>query len=78
MPHPRLGEDIWAAVQLVPEAQVEEEELRAHLVTRITKFKLPTRIVVLDAMPKNATGKIQKREVKEIFARLVSVEAANP
>ena len=69
VPHPRLGEDIWAAVQLAPGAQVEEEELGTYLSTRLTKFKLPTRIVILEAMPKNATGKIQKREVKEIFAR---------
>ena len=69
VPDPRLGEDIWAAVQLRAGASVEPEDLRAHVAARLTKFKVPTRIVILDAMPKNATGKIQKREVKEILAR---------
>ena len=68
MPDPRLGEDIWAAVQLRAGAEAGEDELRAHVASRLTKFKVPTRIVVLDPMPKNATGKLQKRAVKELLA----------
>jgi acyl-CoA synthetase (AMP-forming)/AMP-acid ligase II len=37
--------------------------------SRLTRFKVPKRIVFLPAIPKNATGKIQKREVKEILAQ---------
>jgi long-chain acyl-CoA synthetase len=70
MPDPRLGEDIWAAVELRADGRADEDELRTHLLGRVTKFKVPTRIVVLPAMPKNATGKIQKREVKQLLGRL--------
>jgi long-chain acyl-CoA synthetase len=69
MPDPRFGEDVWAAVELRAGADTGEDELRAYVAGRLTKFKVPTRIVVLPSMPKNATGKIQKREVKEILAR---------
>jgi long-chain acyl-CoA synthetase len=69
VPHPRLGEDIWAAVQLRADARAGESDLREHVASRLSKFKVPTRVVILSAIPKNATGKIQKREVKEILAR---------
>jgi long-chain acyl-CoA synthetase len=69
MPHHRLGEDIWAAVELRPGALAAESELLAHVAARLTKFKVPARIEIVDTMPKNATGKIQKREVKEILIR---------
>jgi long-chain acyl-CoA synthetase len=69
MPDRRLGEDIWAAVQLRAGALAGEAELRSHLAARLTRFKVPTRVVVLETMPKNATGKIQKRAVKEMLAR---------
>jgi long-chain acyl-CoA synthetase len=78
MPHHRLGEDIWAAVELRPGALAAESELLAHVAARLTKFKVPARIEIVDTMPKNATGKIQKREVKEILARRSSQHASAP
>jgi long-chain acyl-CoA synthetase len=69
MPDRRLGEDIWAAVQLRAGAIAGENDLRSHVAARLTKFKVPTRVVILETMPKNATGKIQKRAVKEMLAR---------
>jgi acyl-CoA synthetase (AMP-forming)/AMP-acid ligase II len=69
MPYRRLGEDIWAAVQLRAGAIAGENDLRSHVAARLTKFKVPTRVVILETMPKNATGKIQKRAVKEMLAR---------
>jgi long-chain acyl-CoA synthetase len=69
MPDRRLGEDIWAAVQLRAGALASENDLRSHLAARLIKFKVPTRVVILETMPKNATGKIQKRAVKEMLAR---------
>jgi long-chain acyl-CoA synthetase len=69
VPDPRYGEDIWAAVELRKGTIATEQELRSQVAGALTKFKVPTRVVFLPAMPKNATGKIQKREVKEILAR---------
>ena len=65
IPHPRYGEDIWAAVALRPGAEASEEELRAHVAAHVIKFKVPTRVVFFTELPKNNTGKLQKREVRE-------------
>jgi long-chain acyl-CoA synthetase len=70
VPDARFGEDVWAAVLLRADARAGEDELRAYVASHLTRFKVPTRIVVMDAIPKNATGKIQKREIREIFARV--------
>ncbi|HEX8647478.1 MAG TPA: AMP-binding protein, partial [Thermoleophilaceae bacterium] len=57
VPHPRLGEDVAVAVRLRPDARVEERELRRFLLERLTTFKVPRRIVVVDEIPKGPTGK---------------------
>ena len=50
-------------VSLRPGATVTSAELRAHLLDRVAKFKVPDRIE-FTALPKTATGKIQKFELK--------------
>ena len=42
-----------------------EQDLRRHVATHVTRFKIPERIVLLDEIPKNATGKLQKRAVRD-------------
>jgi len=59
-PHPTLGEDIIAAVVLRPDAAVTTDELRDALVEKMTPFKVPSRIIAIDAIPKGPTGKIQR------------------
>jgi acyl carrier protein len=58
--HPSLGEDIAAAVVLQPGASCGEAELRAFLLDRLPPFKVPSRIVSVDDIPKGPTGKIQR------------------
>ncbi len=58
VPHKTLGEDIVTAVVLRDE--VETSALRAHLLGLVAAFKVPGRILVLDAMPRNPVGKIDK------------------
>ncbi len=55
--HPTLGEDVAAAVVLTPGAAVSEAELRQFAAHRLGDFKVPRRIVFLDAIPKGPTGK---------------------
>ncbi|MCC6859541.1 MAG: AMP-binding protein [Bryobacterales bacterium] len=57
VPHPSLGEDVMAAVVLRPGASATEAELRRFVAARLAGFKVPRRIVFLDAIPKGATGK---------------------
>jgi acyl-CoA synthetase (AMP-forming)/AMP-acid ligase II/acyl carrier protein len=60
VPHASLGEDIAAAVVLRANSSCSEAELRTFLLDRIPAFKVPTRIIFVDDVPKGPTGKIQR------------------
>jgi acyl-CoA synthetase (AMP-forming)/AMP-acid ligase II len=60
MPHPKLGEEVAAAVVLRPGMQAGEQELRDFARERLASFKVPRKIVILDEIPKGATGKLQR------------------
>ena len=61
VPDPKYGEEIWAAVVL--RSAVDTKELQAFCSTHLADFKVPKLIYVISAMPKNATGKIQRRDL---------------
>ncbi len=46
-------------------APVTEDELLAYLRERLARYKLPREVVFLDAIPRNPTGKVLKRELRE-------------
>lgn len=60
VPHPRLGEDIAAAVVAAEGASVAPDELRAFVAERLAAFKVPRRILVVEEIPKGPTGKLQR------------------
>ncbi|WP_372572173.1 acyl--CoA ligase [Ruegeria jejuensis] len=60
VPHEKLGEDIAAAVVLSEGAAIAGQEVRDFVGARLAKFKVPTSVVILDEIPKGATGKIQR------------------
>jgi oxalate---CoA ligase len=61
--HPRLGEDVAAAVVLHPGASVTGEELREFLGPQLAAFKIPRRIDIVDQLPKGVTGKVQRKRL---------------
>ena len=63
--HPRLGEDVAAAVVLRPGSTVSKDDLRKFLSTQLAWFKVPRRIVFQDKLPKGSTGKLQRRKLAE-------------
>ena len=67
IPHPSLGEDVAAAVVLAAGASIDETELRRFVAQRLADFKVPRRIVFLDAIPKGPTGKARRADIAEIF-----------
>jgi oxalate---CoA ligase len=67
VPHPTLGEDVAAAVVLVPGASVTSVGLRRFVAARLADFKVPRRIVFLDAIPKGPTGKALRTKLAEQF-----------
>jgi long-chain acyl-CoA synthetase len=63
-----FGEQPAAVVTLKEGETVSEEELRAFVRERLAAFKVPTRIIFQDRpLPRNANGKILKRELKALF-----------
>ena len=69
IPHRVLGEEVGAVVQLKPGAALSEAALRRHVAERLAAFKVPVRIVLRDEpLPRNANGKILKRELRAEFA----------
>ena len=67
LPHPSLGEEVTAAVVL--KAQASEKELIAFARERLADYKVPRKLFIVEAIPRTATGKIQRRAVAESFIR---------
>ena len=60
LPHPRLGEEVAAAVVLAEGASATEREVRDFVAARLADFKTPRKLVFVDEIPKGPTGKIQR------------------
>ncbi|WP_432165514.1 long-chain-fatty-acid--CoA ligase [Streptomyces sp. bgisy031] len=61
--HPTLGEEVAAAVALLPGSGATADELREFVRARVAPYKYPREVWLVDALPKGATGKILKREI---------------
>jgi acyl-CoA synthetase (AMP-forming)/AMP-acid ligase II/acyl carrier protein len=71
VPHPRLGENVSAAVVLKPETEVTPSELQSFLHERLAPFKVPQRVHVTSTLPRTETGKIRTSELRENFSNRV-------
>lgn len=60
VPHAKLGEDIAAAVVLKEGQVATEREIRDFVSERLAAFKVPRKVLILDEIPKGATGKLQR------------------
>jgi acyl-CoA synthetase (AMP-forming)/AMP-acid ligase II len=60
MPHAKLGEDVAAAVVLREGKSANEKEIREFAARRLADFKVPRKILILEEIPKGATGKLQR------------------
>jgi fatty-acyl-CoA synthase len=67
MPDERWIEAVTAAVVLRADATLTAGELTAFLRERLAPFKTPKRVEFVEALPKNASGKVLKRELREAF-----------
>jgi acyl-CoA synthetase (AMP-forming)/AMP-acid ligase II len=68
-PDPDWGEHVVAVVVARPGATVDPQALDALCLQQIARFKRPRRYVFVDALPKNATGKVLKRELRATLVR---------
>ena len=74
VPDDRWGERPLAAVVLRDGVQASAEELRTHLSGEFAKWQLPDRIEFISAIPRTATGKFKKTELREKFAAYVDLD----
>ena len=60
IPHEKLGEEVGAAVVLREGETASASDIRAFANERLAAFKVPRHVVILDDIPKGATGKLQR------------------
>lgn len=60
LPHPKLGEEVAAAIVLKEGSSATDKDIRAFAADRMADFKVPRKVIILDEIPKGATGKMQR------------------
>jgi acyl-CoA synthetase (AMP-forming)/AMP-acid ligase II len=60
IPHPKLGEEVGAAVVLKEGMEATEAQIRDFATAQLAAFKVPRKVVILTEIPKGATGKLQR------------------
>jgi amino acid adenylation domain-containing protein len=65
VPHPRLGQEIVAAVVRAPGATTSAGDVRAHVSARLGVRYAPRRVWFVDALPRTATGKVRRAALAE-------------
>ncbi|WP_370198973.1 malonyl-CoA synthase [Roseibium sp.] len=68
VPHPDFGEAVVAVLAPKPGAELAQEAVQASLNDRLAKFKQPKKVHILEALPRNTMGKIQKNVLRERFS----------
>lgn len=66
--HPKWGECGCAVVAVKPGHAITLDDVRAHCEGRLAKFKHPVRLEIVDALPRNATGKVLKFELRARYS----------
>lgn len=68
LPDARWGECVTAVVVLRPGSSLTLDELRSHCADRLAGFKTPKRLVLREALPRNPSGKVLKRVLRDELA----------
>jgi len=70
VPHSDFGEGVTAVVVCDKGAHVDETSVLRALDGRLAKFKMPKRVIVVDELPRNAMGKVQKNILRDTYAKI--------
>lgn len=68
VPHPDLGEAVVAVLVAAEGVEIDGDQVLASLKDNLARFKQPRRVVVLEALPRNTMGKVQKAEMRKTYA----------
>src|SRR6478736_2675594 len=72
VPHADFGEGVTAVLVCGKGAEVTEASVLNALDGRLAKFKMPKRVFVVDELPRNAMGKVQKNILRDTYAKIYS------
>ena len=67
VPHETWGEQVVAYVVTQPDAALTLDELDIHLRDQLAGYKIPRELVVIEALPRNASGKVLKRDLRSSY-----------
>jgi malonyl-CoA/methylmalonyl-CoA synthetase len=70
VPHADFGEGVTAVVVCNKGAEITEAGVLQALDGRLAKFKMPKRVIVVDELPRNAMGKVQKNILRDTYAKI--------
>jgi malonyl-CoA/methylmalonyl-CoA synthetase len=76
VPHPDFGEGVVAVAIARPGAELEEKAMIAALAGTLASFKRPKRVFLVDALPRNAMGKVQKNVLRERYSQSFGAAAS--
>jgi long-chain acyl-CoA synthetase len=63
--HPHTGEAVKAYVVMEPGADVDEETLIEYSLDHLARYKCPSKVIFVDALPRNASGKVVRRSLDD-------------
>jgi acyl-CoA synthetase (AMP-forming)/AMP-acid ligase II len=78
VPHPTLGEDVVAAVALRPDTPITAQQLRDAALERLPAHMVPSRVVLVESIPRDAQGKLRRGELAEVLAQAMRIEFTPP
>ena len=67
VPDEQWGECPWAVLTVRPGASVTIDTVHAHLDGKIARYKLPKNVVIVDELPRTASGKVRKADLRARF-----------
>ena len=70
VPHADFGEGVTAVAGLRQGRQDRRSSVLKALDGRLAKFKMPKRVIVVDELPRNAMGKVQKNILRDTYAKI--------
>ena len=70
VPHADLGETVLGLIVAEPGATPDLDAIAAAAAARLARFKHPRKLIVIDALPRNTMGKVQKNILREAYAGL--------
>ena len=72
VPHPDFGEGVVAVIVAEAGAEVSCEEIGTAISSHLAKFKQPRKFIMVEELPRNTMGKVQKNVLRDIHGRVFS------